>query len=156
MPSGKDVVAPSAYVSMEPVPRASNFELAVVMKIRRGFHVNAREASEDYLIPTDLKLDVPAGLRAGATAYPRGTLKRFPFSPKKPLNVYAETVVIRVQLTALPDAALGPQHIPLKLRYQACSDEVCLPPVTLGFEAIIKIGAAGTAGKPVHPELFPK
>jgi hypothetical protein len=156
MPSGKDVVAPSAYTSLEPVPRGRNFELAVVMKIRRGFHVNAREASEDYLIPTDLKLDVPAGFRAGATVYPKGTLKNFPFSPKKPLNVYAETVVIRVPLTALPDAPLGLQHVPLKLRYQACSDEVCLPPVTLSLEAVVDVAVDGAVAKPVHPELFPK
>ncbi len=155
LPSAKDVVAPSAYVSLEPVPRGVHFQLAVVMKIRRGFHVNAREASEEYLIPTDLKLNLPAGLRAGAAVYPKGTLKKFPFSPKKPLNVYAETAIIRVPLTALADAPLGTQHIPLKLRYQACSDEICLPPVTLNFDATVEVAVAGAMAKPAHPELFP-
>jgi thiol:disulfide interchange protein DsbD len=156
LPSAKEVVAPSAYVSLEPVPRGKDFQLAVVMKIRRGFHVNAREASEDYLIPTDLKLEVPAGFRAGTAVYPKGILKKFPFSPKKPLNVYAETAVIRVPLTALADAPLGTQRIPLKLRYQACSDEVCLPPVTLNLEAVVELAAAGTPARPARPDLFPK
>jgi thiol:disulfide interchange protein DsbD len=156
LPPAREVVKPSAYVSLQPVPRGRAFQLAVVMKIRPGFHVNAREASEEYLIPTDLQLAVPAGFRAGAAVYPKGKLKKFPFSPKKPLNVYAETATIRVPLTALAGAPLGPQRIPLKLRYQACSEEVCLPPVTLDLEAILDVAPADAKAKLVHPELFPK
>jgi thiol:disulfide interchange protein len=156
LPNPKEIVEPAAYVSLDPVPRGKEFALAVVMKIRRGFHVNARQTSEDYLIPTDLKIDVPAGLRAGTTVYPPGTLKTFPFSPKKPLNVYAETVVIRVPLTALADAPLGTQHVALKLRYQACSDAACLPPATLSFDAPVEIAAVGTLAKRPHPEFFGK
>jgi hypothetical protein len=42
-PSGKDVVAPQAFVSFDPVARGKSFQVAVVLKIRPGFHVNARE-----------------------------------------------------------------------------------------------------------------
>src|SRR5262252_142301 len=45
VPSGRDVVKPEIYASMEPATRGGSFELAVVMKIRPGFHVNAREKS---------------------------------------------------------------------------------------------------------------
>ncbi len=154
IPRGKDVVAPSTYVSLEPVPRGRSFELAVVMKIRPGFHVNAREVSADYLIPTDLKAELPQGFRADAATYPKGTLRKFPFSPDKPLNVYEGTAVVRMTLTALGDAPLGPQRIPLKLRYQACSHEVCLPPVTLALEASLEIAPTGAASRAAHPEIF--
>ena len=62
--SGKDVVAPEAFASEEPVARGMSFQIAVVMKIRSGFHVNAREVTEDYLIPTDLRVELPAVRRA--------------------------------------------------------------------------------------------
>src|SRR6266567_9215974 len=55
VPSGRDVVKPEIYASMEPAGRGGSFQIAVVMKIRPGFHVNAREKSEEYLIATDLK-----------------------------------------------------------------------------------------------------
>ena len=42
------------------------------MKIRPGFHVNAREKSAEYLIATDLKSNLPAGFSAGDVAYPKG------------------------------------------------------------------------------------
>src|SRR5258708_25962935 len=46
------VLQPQAYVSLQPVPRGRAFEIAVVSKITPGFHVNAHEPSEEYLIPT--------------------------------------------------------------------------------------------------------
>lgn len=152
VPSPKDVVAPTIYVSLDPVGRGSAFQIAAVLKIRPGFHINAREKSEDYLIATDLRSDVPAGFQLGEVSYPRGALHSFTFS-KKPLNVYEDTITLRVPVTVLPNAPLGAQHIPLKLRYQACSTEICLPPVTLTLDAAFNVAAS--AGKPVHPELFP-
>jgi len=154
IPSGREVVSPSAYVSLEPVARGSNFQLAVVLKIRNGFHINARKPSAEYLIPTDLRANLPAGFKsAGEVSYPQGELHTFTFT-KTPLNVYQDKVVLRVPLTAQSDAPLGAQKIPLKLRYQACSQEVCLPPVTLDVDAPVTIAATTANSRPAHPELF--
>jgi len=155
VPSGKDVVKPEIYASLEPVARGSAFQIAVVMKIRPGFHVNAREKSEDYLIATDLKAVLPAGFTSGEVSYPKGKLEKFAFS-KIPLNVYQDTVILRMPVTALASAPLGEQHIPLKLRYQACSNELCLPPVTLPLDATLNVAASASAAKPAHSEIFGK
>jgi len=154
VPSPKDVVAPTIYASLDPVGRGSQFQIAAVLKIRPGFHINAREKSEEYLIATDLRAEAPAGFQMGDVSYPKGSLHTFTFS-KKPLNVYEDTITLRMPVAALPSAPLGSQHIPLKLRYQACSTEICLPPVTLTLEAAINIAAASSASKPAHTELFP-
>lgn len=153
MPSGRDVVSTTAYASLEPVARGSAFQLAMVLKIRNGFHINARQPSADYLIATDLRPNVPAGFKPGDIAYPKGELHTFSFS-KTPLNVYEDKVIIRMALSALPSAPLGAQHIPFKLRYQACSNEVCLPPVTVDVDATVTVAATPDAARPVHPELF--
>jgi hypothetical protein len=155
VPSGRDVVKPEIYASLDPVGRGSAFQIAVVMKIRPGFHVNAREKSEDYLIATDLKAELPAGFSNGEVVYPKGKLEHFTFS-KKPLNVYQDTIVLRLPVAALESAPLGEQHIPLKLRYQACSTEICLPPVTIPLDAAINIAASAAASKPAHAEIFAK
>jgi thiol:disulfide interchange protein DsbD len=155
VPSGKDVVKPEVYVSLEPVARGSSFRIAVVMKIRPGFHVNAREKSEDYLIATDLKAALPTGFNSGDVSYPKGKLEKFAFS-KTPLNVYEDTVILRMPVTALASAPLGEQHIPLKLRYQACSNELCLPPVTLPLDATLSVTSTASAAKPAHSEIFGK
>jgi Disulphide bond corrector protein DsbC len=153
VPSPREVVAPEVYVSSEPAARGVPFEVAVVFKIRPGFHVNAREKSEDYLIATDLHAETPAGFKAGTVSYPKGELHTFTFS-KKPLNVYQGTVTLRIPLTALPSAPQGSQQVPLKLRYQACSTEICLPPVTVDLQASVTIAATRSAAKPAHAEIF--
>jgi hypothetical protein len=150
VPSGRDVVKPEIYASLDPAARGSSFQIAVVMKIRPGFHVNAREKSEDYLIATDLRPELPAGFQAAEVSYPKGKLEKFAFS-KIPLNVYQDTVTLKLPLTALANAPLGEQHISLKLRYQACSSEICLPPVTLPLDAVIHVAVSS---KPAHPEIF--
>ena len=153
-PSGKDVVAPEAYASLDPVARSMSFQVAVVLKIRNGFHVNAREVTEDYLIPTDLRAEVPAGFKLGTITYPKGTLQTFTFSKNKKLNVYSGSVTILMPLTVLGTAPLGAQHIPMKLRYQACSTEICLPPVTKEVDVTLNVVSATSAAKPANPDIF--
>ena len=154
--SGKDVLAPTAYVSYDPVARGMEFQVAVVLKIRSGFHVNAREVTFDYLIPTDLRAEVPAGFQAGNVIYPKGALQTFTFSKNKPLNVYTDTVTVRLPLTALANAPLGTQHLAMKLRYQACSSEICLPPVTKDVDATIDVVAGKAGAKVANTTVFGK
>lgn len=153
VPSPKDVVAPTAFASYDPVSRGKEFQIAVVMKIRDGFHVNARKKSAEYLIATDLKTDGATGFKIGDVTYPDGELRTFTFS-KTPLNVYEKTIVLKMAVTVLPDAPTGALHIPLKLKYQACNNEVCLPPVTLPVDATVNVTESTSAAHPAHAEVF--
>lgn len=153
VPSGRDVVKAEVYASLDPAGRGSSFQIAVVMNIRPGFHVNAREKSEEYLIATDLKAEIPSGFTSDDVVYPKGKLETFSFS-KKPLNVYQGKVILRLPVNALASAPLGERHIPLKLRYQACSSELCLPPTTLPLDAVVNIAASASSAKPAHREIF--
>ncbi len=153
VPSPREVVTPAVYVSAEPAARGVPFQIAVVLTVRPGFHVNAREKSAEYLIATDLKAEVPTGFKIGAVAYPKGELHTFIFS-KTPLNVYQGKVILLLPLTALASAPVGSQQVPLKLRYQACSTEICLPPVTIDLQATVDVAASRAAIKPAHPEVF--
>src|SRR5260370_21750499 len=108
VPAARDVVKPTAFASFEPVARGKEMQIAVVMKIRDGYHVNARETTFDYLIPTDLKAaELPAGFKAADVSYPKGTLHKFNFTKDKPLNVYTDTFVVRLPITVEATAALG-------------------------------------------------
>lgn len=154
IPSAREVVKPAALPSFDPAARGKQMEIAVVMKIKPGFHVNARETTFDYLIPTDLQAQPPAGFKVGAVKYPKGALQKFNFAKDQPLNVYTDTVILLLPVTVEANAPLGEQRIPLKLRYQACNNEVCLPPVTLPVDAVIHVSSGES--HPSHPELFAK
>lgn len=148
------VVKPRAYVSLQPVPRGKQFEIAVVADIVAGYHVNSHKPTDPYLIPTTIAAELPKGFRLIDTNYPPGQEKRFPFSPDKPLNVYSGHFTLRLKLTAQTDAALGAATIPLTLRYQACNDAACLPPVKLPVSATVQIAASNAKSRPLHPEIF--
>ena len=142
VPSPKDVVAVTTHSLPETVTRGAQFKIVAELKIRSGFHINAREKSADYLIATDLRATAPSGFQLGQVSYPKGALHTFTFS-KTPLNVYEGTIVLQLPATALASAPLGAQHIALKLRYQACSTEICLPPVTIPLDASIQVVEGG-------------
>jgi len=154
LPAPSSVVKPHTYASLEPVPRGTEFQIAVIVEIARGFHMNSHKPTDAYLIPTTLTAQLPAGFRLIDTLYPAGRLEKFAFSPNKPLDVYTEKVNLRLMLAAQADAPLGNATIPMTLRYQACNDSACLPPVKVPVEAKFVVAAAGAKAKAVHPELF--
>lgn len=155
LPPAKDVVKPKACVSLDKVPRGRAFDVAVVAEIMSGFHVNSNKPSEDYLIPTQLLPELPAGYKILATTYPPGKLTKFEFSEKK-LSVYEGTFTLRMKIQAPAGAPLGATKLPLTLRYQACNDSACLPPVKIPVPLEIEIVAANAPARPAHLEIFKK
>jgi len=153
-PSGSTVVKPHIFVSLEPVPRGKEFKVAVVADIASGFHMNSHKPTDEYLIATTLKAELPAGFELIDTIYPKGKLEKFAFSPEHPLDVYSESVTLVLRLSAKSTAVLGPAEIPMTLRYQACNDSTCLPPVKLPLTAKFNLAQEGATPKEVHPEIF--
>lgn len=154
LPNATAVVKPRAYVSLDPVPRSTRFQVAVVVDIARGFHMNSHKPSDAYLIPTTLTLQLPPGIQLADTIYPDGRSEKFSFSPDKPLNVYTGNVTLRLRLSADANAKLGTTALPLTLRYQACNDAACLPPGRVPVAVSLQIAPAGAKARAVHPELF--
>jgi uncharacterized protein YcnI len=154
LPSPAAVVKAQTFVSLEPVPRGKSFEIAVVVEIAKGFHMNSHKPTDPYLIPTTLTSQPPAGFEVVDTIYPDGHQEKFSFSPNKPLNVYTGKVILRLKLTAHPDAALGATTIPITLRYQACNDTTCLQPVKIPVDAKLQMAAAGAPSHPAHADIF--
>src|ERR1700740_1915840 len=154
LPSPAAVVKPQTLVSLEPVPRGKSFEIAVVVEIAKGFHMNSHKPTDPYLIATTLTPQPPAGFDIAGTIYPEGHQEKFSFSPNKPLNVYTGKVILRLKLTAHPDAALGATTIPITLRYQACNDTTCLQPVKIPVDAKFQVAAAGTKSHAAHADIF--
>jgi uncharacterized protein YcnI len=154
LPSPAAVVKPQTLVSLEPVPRGKSFEIAVVVEIAKGFHMNSHKPTDPYLIATTLTPQVPSGFDLADTIYPEGHEEKFSFSPNKPLNVYTGKVVLRLKLTAHPDAALGATTIPITLRYQACNDTTCLQPVKIPVDAKFEVAATGAKSRAAHADVF--
>jgi thioredoxin:protein disulfide reductase len=154
VPKASSVVRPQTYVSLDTVPRGKEFQIAVVAEIARGFHMNSHHPSDAYLIPTAITAQLPAGFKLLDTIYPDGHGEKFSFSPDKPLDVYSGSVTIKLRILADASASLGANAVPMILRYQACNDSTCLPPVKLPVEAKVNVGVADAKAHASHPEVF--
>jgi hypothetical protein len=141
-PKASEIVKPQVTAPAEPVPRGRVFSLTVTAEIRKGFHIQANHVLEDYLIPTTLEAHLPNGLELVDTAYPKAKLAKFPFNPKE-MAVYEGKVELRMKLQVDTAAPLGKVTLPLTLRYQACNDVACLPPVKLPLTVTVEIAPAG-------------
>jgi thiol:disulfide interchange protein DsbD len=150
-----EAVHTQVYVSLDPVPRGRAFEVAAAIEVAHGYHVQANKVLQDYLIPLTLTPDVPAGIRVASTEYPKAQMVKFPFATQ-PMAVYEGKFVVRMKLEADPGAPTGATKIPMTLRFQACNDQLCLPPTKLPLTAEFEVAPAGAAAKPVHPDVFRK
>src|SRR5947209_6901829 len=124
--------------------------VAALVTIEPGWHVNAHKPTFEYLSPTVLTLTPPAGWRAEEPRYPQAEMKTFSFE-KVPLAVYAGDVVIVAQLQVPAGTKPGTYPVQAALRYQACNDSQCLPPVTA--QAAVQLTVA-PGGKAQHADLF--
>lgn len=154
VPSAASIVKAQSFVSLDPVPRGKEFQAAVVAEIRSGYHVNSHKPSDEYLIATTLTPQLPEGFKLVDTIYPAGRHEKFSFSPDKPLDVYTGSVTIKLRLAADAGAAIGAVKIPAILRYQACNDTTCLPPVKIPVGFTVNVGTADAKVRAVHPEVF--
>lgn len=154
LPKPSSVVKASSYVSLAPVPRGKDFQVAVVVAIARGFHMNSHTPSDPYLIPTTIKARPTAGIEIAGTEYPKGRREKFAFSPDKPLDVYTGTVTILLRVDSRASAHLGANTLPLTLRYQACNDSACLAPVNVPVNVKFDVASAGMKPRAIHSEIF--
>jgi DsbC/DsbD-like thiol-disulfide interchange protein len=104
-------------------------QAAVVLDVPSGYHVNANKTGNKFSIPTTVKIDAPDGARVTAVSYPRGAVRTLKFS-KDPLALYEGRAILRFIVTFPAGFKTGVTELRARVRYQACNDEVCYPPVS--------------------------
>lgn len=113
-----------------------------------GWHINAHQPNQKFLVPTTLTLTVPAAAAAGAVHYPEPTAKTFAFAGDVALLVYEGTLPLRTSVRV--PAAFAGAALPIEavLRYQACDDTTCLPPTSVraSFSLPLEGAAPGASG----------
>jgi suppressor for copper-sensitivity B len=128
-----------ARLSLEPIAvENGEAHVAAVVEIEDGWHVQAHVPTYDYLIPTELRLDLPPGAGEPAIDYPAPVRYKFGFADDE-LDVYEGTLRIPVRF-ALPASAGPAVRVAATLRYQACDDRSCLPPGETTAAATVAVG----------------
>ncbi len=118
----------SGSVGNGTVSRGRTARASVVMNIPPSLHVNSNVTTSQFIVPTKVTVS-GAGVRLGAIRYPRGRKQKFSFADER-ISVYvglvAFTFDVKVPLNFKADSI----SVRVNLRYQACSDTFCYPPVS--------------------------
>lgn len=147
------VVQARMVLATDGVHAGSSAKAAVVAEIACGFHINDRQPTLDYLIPTELKLDPSPRLAVAKLIYPKGELKTFAFSDTQ-LSVYQGTIEVGALLKVARSTPPGSYTLKGKFHYQACNDHACLPPTSVPIALTLKVVPRNVPLKPANPQLF--
>src|ERR1700719_215340 len=98
---GKAPSVSFAPVSVVTAPRAAQTMVDLNFRVASGFHINSNTPKSEFLIPTNLKMDLPTDIILGKIQYPAGKDLVFPFSPDEKLNVYSGDFTIAVAVHPL-------------------------------------------------------
>lgn len=156
VPAAAQMLGGEAKAEMELVADRTSYapgsqaRIAARVEIERGWHVNSHTPTFEWLIPTELRLELPEGWPEPRVEYPPHAMKTFAFEDE-PLAVYDGEVVILAHLT-VPEGVAGDRaRIRGVLAYQACDDRQCLPPTEAGADVELTLGGVG---QPVDEALF--
>ncbi len=131
-----------AFTDLTSYAAGTPVRIAAVVTIDEGWHIQSHTPSYDYLIPTELALELPEDWPAAVIRYPAHVMWQSQFA-EDPLAAYEYEAVIRADLELPADLATGAVDVPVELLYQACDELVCLPPTTAETTVRLEIGATG-------------
>ncbi len=116
-------------ISPDKLKKGRTARASVVIDIPKGLHVQSSRPLDKYLIATKLDVETPRGLKVGPVSYPRPVMRNLKFS-KGAVAVYEGRAIVRFNVTVPANYDGSSGEIKGKLRFQACNDESCFPPVT--------------------------
>jgi uncharacterized protein YyaL (SSP411 family) len=108
--------------------RVSEDKLEVELTLADGWHVNAHQPLQDYLIGTEIKS--VNGAPPSSVEYPKPITRTLDFQQAE-LALYEGRVVLTTQIDDSSKSLLPSQ---VEVRLQACSDEICLAPENVLIE----------------------
>jgi thiol:disulfide interchange protein len=127
--------------------------VALQVALPENLHVQSDRPRDPTLIPTVLTIEPPSNVTLRGIAFPPA-MDLEQEGQDEPLAVFENRFAIGAELDVAADAPLGPLVVPARLRYQACDDKLCYPPVTADVEWTLQVASSSTAISRDHAEVF--
>lgn len=137
-------VAPPVH--LEPVDAAlapgASGAVGVRLEIQPGYHVYA-----DML---DVRATASSPLTLGAVRYPSGTQAPDPAAPGQLRELYEGALRVDVPVSTLAGATASQAPVQLRVRYQACTRDLCTLPIEEDVTALVRLARASSSWSPVQ------
>ncbi|MCL6097210.1 MAG: protein-disulfide reductase DsbD [Bacteroidetes bacterium] len=131
------------------VQRNSQLKIAVKVSVENSWHINSNKPHEDFLIPTKV-VSTDKRFPLANVEYPKAQDITLGFSDQ-PVSVFEGDVVINLLVNIDKELLPGIYKIPIKVEYQSCNNQTCMPPTSVSdsFEITVtdEVAAANQADK---------
>ena len=150
---GEAKVRARAFLATDKLPAGGTTEVAVVLDVKAGWHVNSNPAHSRYAVPTAVTVKTARGTEIGAFAFPTRP-PAVPGGERRPVKELSGRVVLRAPVTVPVGAAGGKERLTVSVKYQACDATRCLRPKTLTFGGTLPVAAPGAPVRPANAKWF--
>lgn len=122
------------------VDAGSQFKIVLSVSIKESWHINSNKPNDEFLIASKVtaKSDV---ITLTSINYPQPKELKLEFS-EKPVSVFSGDIKIELTFTVNKNTASGKYTIPVKLSYQACNDQTCMPPTEVSEKLSVEVVGA--------------
>ena len=119
------------------VDAGTQFKVVLNASTQESWHINSNKPNDDFLIASKVTAKSEA-VTLTSINYPQPKELKFEFS-EKPVSVYSGDIKIELTFNVNKNTASGKYTVPLKLSYQACNDQICLPPTSISENLQIEV-----------------
>lgn len=149
--SSSKVVSVVPSVSSGSIGPGSKFVLDMKAGIAKGHHIQSNTPTMPSLIPAEVFMQRPEGVRFQRATFPTPKMRKDKFLGE--LSEFGGEISIKVPVEIDSERKPGPLTLVGVFSYQACEDNGnCLPPESLGFSLPIDIVASAQPIAPGSPD----
>ncbi len=149
------VVRVTHYWSANGVKPGGRITLALVLDIRKPYHINFDRAAEPY-IPTVIELaTAPPEVQSSTPVYPEPKSLEFGVGTQKEvIRVFSDRTTVYIPMAVTSTAKPGTLPLEVSVRYQACDDKTCQRPASTETKLTLTVLDPATPETQANAEIF--
>jgi DsbC/DsbD-like thiol-disulfide interchange protein len=148
-----EVLDVKTFVSHDGVNPGGVIDVALLLDILPGWHINGPELADPYLIPCTLLIEEENSVEIVEIYYPVPETRSYTFSEEE-LQVYEGKLVLGARIKVGDAMFQGKNLLKASFLFQACDDVSCMAPETLEFEIPFQVVPATSEIKQINREIF--
>ena len=148
-----EVLDVKTFVSHDGVNPGGVIDVAFLLDILPGWHINGPELADPYLIPCTLLIEEENSVEIAEIYYPVPETRSYTFSEVE-LQVYEGKLVLGARIKVGDAMSQGKNLLKASFLYQACDDVSCMAPETLEFEIPFQVVPASDQIKNINQDIF--
>ena len=148
-----EVIDVKTCVSQDGVHPGGIIDVAFLLDIIPGWHINGPELADQFLIACTLIIDEDDTVEVLEIYYPVPETRAYSFSEVE-LQVYEGKVVLGARIKVGDAIPMRKNLLKADFLYQACDEMSCMAPETLEFEIPFQVVPASKEIKQINQEIF--